>query len=222
MCFAFTCEVFAEEFSADMNMVVAGMTTTSKIYYKDFNTSRSEAMGMIMIQNGDNFYQIIESTKKYVSMDKEELKQQNPMADADDFEEFVKNNGIKKVGSESVGEYKCDVYEGDITYDTNQPPLAMKLWYSPKLDYPMKSETQLPAPMSGTAVSTLVNIKIGKQPESLFQVPAGYTQVQSIEEAMGMGGFPMTSEAGSNEMPSEEQMQQMMEMMQQMEGQGQN
>lgn len=227
VCFIFTADAFSEEFSGDMVSVTAGMTMTSKIYYKNYNTSRTEAMGMVTITNGNNTYQLFDSTKKYVLMDMEEYKQQNPMADADDFESFVKNNDMKKIGTETVGEYKCDVYEGNITYDVNQAPIAMKLWYSSKLDYPVRSETQLPAPMSGTAVSTLENIEIGKQAESLFEVPDGYTQAQSVEEAMGMGGFMMPSMPSgddseeADEMPSQDEMNKMMQMMKDMMG-GQN
>jgi len=225
VCFAFTAGAFAEEFSGDMVTMMTGMSITAKIYYKDFHTSRSEAMGMITITNGENAYQIVESTKKYVAMDVEEYKQQNPMADADSLEEFVDNNDMKKVGTEEVDGYKCDVYEGNITYDVNQAPLAMKFWYSSKLDYPIKTETQLPPPMSGMAVSTLQNINIGKQPDSLFEIPAGYTQARNIQEAMGMGGFMMPSDGGdtqeTGEMPSQEEMDQMMQRMQEMMG-GQN
>lgn len=221
ICLVFTAKVFAEEFSADINTVMAGMTTPSKVYYRDFKTSRTEMMGMVMIQNGENFYQIVESTKKYVAMNIEELKQQNPMADAEDFEDFIQKNNIKKAGTESVGGYSCDIYEGNVTYDVNQPALGIKLWYSPELDYPVKTETQIPGGM-GTAVSTLENIKTGKQPDNLFELPAGYTQAQSMEEAMGLGGFMMPSGGEeSNEMPSEEDMNQMMQMMQEVMG-GQN
>jgi len=225
VCIIFTAGAFAEEFSADVNSSAVGMTTTSKIYYKDFDTSRTETMGMIVIMNGKNSYQLVEQTKKYVVMDMEELRAQNPMADAESFAEYIEKNDIKKVGSETVGGYECDVYEGDITYDASQAPMAMKLWYSPKLDYPVRTEAQLPAPMSGTAVSTLENIVTGKQPDSLFEIPAGYTQAQSMEEAMGMGGFMMPSGGSgggeSGEMPSQEEMNQMMQRMQEMMGGGQ-
>jgi outer membrane lipoprotein-sorting protein len=229
VCFVLTAGAFADEFSADVNSVAVGMTTMSKIYYKDFDTSRTEAMGMVIIMDGEKSYQLFEDTKKYVAMDMEEMKQQNPMADVDDFEEFITENDIKKTGSEKMSGYKCDVYEGNITYDVNQPPLAMKLWYSAKLDYPVRTETQLPGGM-GTAVSTLENIKTGKQPASLFEIPAGYTEARSMEEAMGMsmGGFSMPfgggdaeEDGGTDEMPSQDEMNQMMQMMQEMMG-GQN
>jgi hypothetical protein len=99
-----------------------------------------------------------------------------------------------------------------------QPPVEMKIWYSPKLDYPVKTETQMPAPMSGTAVSILQNIKLGKQSKSLFEIPAGYKEAASMEEAMGLGGFSMPGGGSGGEMPSEEEMGQMMEMMQKMMG----
>jgi outer membrane lipoprotein-sorting protein len=221
VCFTFAAGVSAEEFSGDSVSVMGGMTVSSKLYYKDFKTFRTEAMGMVIITNGDKNYQIFDDTKKYVVMDVEEYKEQNPMADVDDFEEFVEKNDMKKVGTEKVNGYKCDVYEGSVAYIPEQPAMGMKIWYSPKLDYPVKTESQMPAPMSGTAVSTLENIEIGKQPRSLFEIPAGYTQAQSMQDAMGMGGFSMPSGGegvGAGEMPSQEQMDQMMKMMQEMMG----
>jgi hypothetical protein len=220
ICFVFAAGASAE-FSADMNARMAGMTTSSKIYYKNFDTSRTEAMGVIEISRDGKSYQLFEQTKKYVLMHEEELEQQNPLAVADSFDEFVDQNEFKKVGSEKLSGYKCDVYEGSIDIE-GQPPVAMKMWYSSKLEYPVKTETQLPGGM-GMAVSTLENIKVGKQPDDLFEIPAGYTQAASMQEAMGMGGFEMPSGggdvgSGADEMPSEEEMNQMMQMMQQMMG----
>ena len=223
VCFVFTATAFAGEFQADVVSVVMGKTTSSKIFYKDADTSRTEVMGMIIITKGDISYQLFKDTKKYVVMDMDEAEEQNPMADADDFEEFIKENDMKKIGSESVAGYKCDVYEGSVTYEENQPATAMKMWYAPKLDYPVKTETQLPAPMSGMAVSTLENIKTGKQPGSLFEIPAGYTQAQNMAEAMGMGGSLGSGQGETEGMPSEGDLNKMMNMMKEMMGgQGQN
>jgi len=222
MCFAFISGAFAEEFSADQNASVSGMTFTSKIYFKDFKTSRTEAMGMVIITKDSAAYQLFESKKQYVVLDTEEAQEQNPLANADDFEDFIDKNGMKKVGKETVKGYKCDVYEGSFMMEEDQPPMAMKFWYSTKLEYPVKTEMQLPAPMSVTSVSTLENIKTGKQPASLFEIPSGYTEAASMQEAMGLGGFMMPGgegdEGGSGEMPSEEDMNQMMQMLQEMVG----
>jgi hypothetical protein len=217
MCFVFTAGASAE-FSADMTSKMAGMTTSSKIYHKSYDTSRTEAMGVTVISKDGNSYQLFDQTKKYVLIDEEELKQQSPMAAADSFDEFVDQNDFKKVGSEKLSGYKCDIYQGNIAYMEGQPPVSMKMWYSSKLEFPVKTETELPGGM-GMAVNTLENIKIGRQPNALFEIPAGYTQATNIQEAMGMGGFQMPSGgAGANEMPSEEEMGQMMQMMQEMMG----
>jgi len=224
LCFAFISGVSAEEFSADQNATVSGMTFTSKIYFKDFKTSRTEAMGMVIITKDSVAYQLFESKKQYVVMDTEEAQEQNPLADADDFEDFIDQNEMKKVGKETVQGYKCDVYEGSFVMDEEQAPMAMKFWYSTKLEYPVKTEMQLPAPMSGTTVSMLENIKTGNQPASLFEIPSGYTEAASMQEAMGLGGFMMpgaggdTEGGGMGEMPSEEDMGQMMQMLQEMMG----
>jgi outer membrane lipoprotein-sorting protein len=211
--FCFVVQASAAEFSADMKTIVMGMTSSSKIYFKAPKKQRLEMMGMIIITGEPLSYELFEDTKRYVVIDEDELKENSPMADVDDFEEYFKANDFRKVGSETVAGYSCDIYEGSIQFTKDQAATEMTLWYSPKLDYPVKTEAQLPSPMSGTSVSTLENIKIGKQPSSLFELPAGYTQAQSTQEAMGMGNSPMPSGEGSGEMPSQEEMMRMMQEM---------
>lgn len=216
--FWFVAQASAVEFSAEMKTSVMGMTTTSKIYHVNYKKERVEMMGMIFITGDPVSYQLFEDTKRYAVIDEEEMKQNNPMADVDSFEDYIKKNDMRKTGTESVGEYKCDVYEGNVQYAEDQPATAVKFWYSPKLEYVLKTEAQLPAPMSGTSISTLENINIAKQPAGLFEIPDGYTQAQSAQDAMGMGGFAMPSGDESSEMPSQEDMGKMMEMMQEMMG----
>ena len=61
----------------------------------------------------------------------------------------------------------------------------MKIWYSEKLEYALKMNIKLPEPV-GTISSYLENIKVEKQADSLFEIPTGYSKVNSIQEAMGI------------------------------------
>lgn len=216
LCFASIAAASAAEFSADVAMVMGGQKSSGKIFYKNTKTTRQEIMGMISIYKHPVSYTLFPDTKRYIVNDLEEMKKNNPMAGVDDFDQWLKGSNMKKVGEETLQGYPCTVYEGNMKISENQPAMAMKLWYSMKLGYPVKSESTLPSPMSGKMTSTLENIKTGKQPDSLFEIPAGYTQAKNAQEAMGMGGFMMPSGIEEGEMPSREEMQEMMKSMQEM------
>lgn len=220
LCFAMIATASAVEFSADTVTEVMGMKTNGKIYFKNYKTQRTDMdmMGIKMTQivKYPKSYQIFTDTKKYVVSDIEEMKKQNPMVGVDSFEEFIKINNFKKAGTETVEGYKCVIYEGNVTLAEGQPATSMKLWYSSKLDYPVKSEVTMPAPMSGKVTGVAKNIKTDKQPNGLFEIPSGYSEAKNTQEAMGMGGFGMPTSGGSGEMPSREDMQEMMKSAQEM------
>ncbi len=180
--------VVAVEFSADEVTVIAG-GMKGKIYYKNSTTRRNEAMGMIMILKYPSMYQVFTNTKKYIvlNMEEEINKSKNPMAGIS-FEEIVKKNDMKKVGTETIQDFDCVIYKGDFAFSEKIPPMHMKIWYSEKLEYPLKMDMTLPAPM-GTMSSHLENIKVEKQADALFEIPAGYTKVNTIQEAMGIPNF---------------------------------
>ncbi len=220
----FAAASFAKEFSADMISQMGTGNITGKIYFKNPDTTRSEMMGMISITKGPLVYQIFTSTKKYHVSNIADMKDKNPMADAGDFKTWIKKNNMKKIGKESVSGYKCLIYKGALQMDQSQSPTDIKLWYSEKLNYPVKTEITLPAPM-GAVTSYLENIQTGKQPASLFAVPENYTEAASMEEAMGMpnmGAFMNDSAPGDGtpaagqKMPSKEEMDEMMKQLQEM------
>ncbi len=219
---ALTTSPFATEFSADMISQMATGNIAGKIYFKNPDVTRSEMMGMISITKRPIVYQLFASTKKYFVSSIDELKDKNPIADAGDFASWIKQNNMKNTGKESMSGYKCQIYEGEYRTEQSQPPMHMKIWYSKKLNYPIKTEMTLPPPM-GKVTSYLENIKPGKLPQSLFVIPGGYTKAASMEEAMGMpdmgalmdnittGGAP-----SEEKMPSKEEMGEMMEKMKEM------
>lgn len=215
---------FAVEFSADVILQSPTGKDTGKLYYKNGDISRNESMGMISIMKRPLVYQIFSGTKKYYVSNLSDLEKQNAMAGADDFKSWIKKNNMKKVGKETLAGYKCTIYEGDITSPNAQFSPHMKLWLPKELNYPIKTEILLPAPM-GTITTTLANIVIEKQPKSLFSIPAGYVQAKTMQEAMGMpdmGSFMKnlgtedTNSPAGEQIPSPENMEKMMEQMQEM------
>jgi hypothetical protein len=142
-----------------------------------------------------------------------ELEAADPMAGITDFKAWATENNLKKTGTESLEGFDCDIYEGTIEVDEETGETApMKIWLSRKLQYPLKTETLMPAPV-GSVVSVVKNIETGKQPAHLFEIPEGYTQADTMEQAMGM---PDMSQFSEGQMPSGEQMENMMKQVQEM------
>lgn len=215
--------VFADEFSADVITQLPTGKMTGKLYFKDTDISRNEMMGMITIIKRPLVYQIFSNTKKYHVSNIGSLKDKNPLADAGDFKSWIKKNNMKKVGKETIAGYKCIIYDGDIKSEKSEFAHHIKLWYSKKLNYPIKSEITLPAPI-GKMNRYLENIMIGKQKESLFSIPPGYVEARSMQEAMGMpdmGSFMQNlstddNSPEGNRIPSQKEREEMIEKMQQM------
>lgn len=206
---------WAVAFSADMVTKVI-VLERSKIYYQNADTYRSEAMGIINIVNAPMLYQLVPETKKYTAQKLEDTQKDNPMGSYGDMMAFIKKNKMKKSGKETIQGYKCVIYEGSVQYAEEHPPAPMKIWYAKKLENMIKQEITLGAPM-GNIVTLLENIKIGKQEASLFELPEGYTKVDSLDLAMGMGAFKMPSMGGEEgKMPSPEDMEKMMQQIQEM------
>lgn len=205
--------VQAEEFSADMVTEMDTGNVSGKLYVKNNQVNRNEMMGMITIMNHPHVYQVFTNTKKYHVTDMAELEKENPMAGAADFHAWAKENNMKKTGTETIEGFACDIYEGAIILDkeTGQTN-PMKFWLSRKLQTPIKTQSVMPPPV-GRVTTHLKNIKIGAQPAHLFTIPEGYTKAASMEQAMGMPDMEQFSEG---QMPSAEQMDNMMKQVQEM------
>ncbi|MDZ7666273.1 MAG: hypothetical protein U5K27_13295 [Desulfotignum sp.] len=211
--FSHTAMVHAEAFSADTITDMHTGSVNGKIYFKNARTNRNEMMGMINIIKYPEVYQLFTGTKKYHVSNVTELETDDPMAGITDFEAWAKENDLKKTGTESLEGFACDIYEGTIEIDEDTGETApMKIWLSRKLQYPLKTQTEMPPPV-GSIVSVVKNIKTGKQPAHLFEIPKGYTQADTMEQAMGM---PDMSQFSEGQMPSEEQMENMMKQVQDM------
>ena len=205
--------VHAEAFSADMITKMNTGSVSGKLYVKSNQVNRNEMMGMITIMNRPHVYQVFTRTKKYHVTDVAALEQDNPMAGAEDFHTWAKENNMKKTGTATIEGLACDIYEGTIILDKETGQATpMTFWLSRKLQYPVKTQSHMPPPM-GRVTTYLKNIKIGKQPAHLFAVPDGYTEAPSMEQAMGIPDMGQFSEG---QMPSAEQMDGMMKQVQEM------
>ncbi|MDT8379325.1 MAG: DUF4412 domain-containing protein [Desulfotignum sp.] len=212
-CFTHATMVQAEEFSADMVTDMHTGSVKGKMYFKSPQMNRTEMMGMIHIIKYPNVYQLFTGTKKYHVSDVADRGTEDPLAGVSDFSAWAKENDLKKTGSDSIEGFVCDIYEGTIEMDEATGETApMKIWFSRKLQAPLKTETLMPPPV-GKVLSLVKNITPGKQPAHLFEIPEGYAEAATMEQAMGM---PDMSQFSDGQIPSAEKMDEMMKQIQEM------
>lgn len=86
----------------------------------------------------------------------------------------------ENLGSEVVNGYKCDIYR--FTFNDESMGI-MTQWFSKEMNFPVKIEMVTP---DGTIATEYRNIKQETLPESLFEVPSGYTKMQMPAGMPGM------------------------------------
>jgi outer membrane lipoprotein-sorting protein len=87
---------------------------------------------------------------------------------------------LKYSGPDLVDGRKVEKWEM-VTKAPNRPPMRAEQWYDPKLNLVIRQE------FPGEFSSELKNIKVGKQPDHLFAIPAGY---ERVSQPQGMPGQP--------------------------------
>jgi len=93
---------------------------------------------------------------------------------------------MKKLGREKVNGIMTDKYKMRVT-DPNTKPMEGFIWLS-KENVPIRVEgTSQESGEEGHFVIDTTNLKFGRQPGSLFEVPAGYQRMQM--PSFGGGGF---------------------------------
>jgi hypothetical protein len=174
----FSGTAFAIEFSADtVTTVKDGPKITGKIYYKPdrFKMDMQADEGMSMIARLDKkiAWNIMESQKMYMEMPLD-LKYK-PKVD----EKFEGEIERKEVGSETIDGHPTKKYL--ITFQANDKKNQVFQWLATDIKFPVRT-----AAIDNSWVQEFRNIKIGPQPDSLFEVPAGYQKMQMPQMPGGM------------------------------------
>jgi hypothetical protein len=173
-----TAVLYAAEFSADAVHKFEGAREKVTKMYMGKNKIRNEGMGegnyMIVRMDLKKSWVVMPSKKAYMEM-KANL-QNIPQT-----EEKVKGEISRKlVGSESVNGHPTKKYE--VTYKDGTKTIRSYQWIATDLNFPIRM-----ADANGKWVTEYRNIKTGSQPDSLFEIPAGYKKL-SIP---GMSGMKM-------------------------------
>ncbi len=160
----------SQEFSADMVSTTKQGTVTGKIYVSKDKT-RTEMGSSISISRMDKkvVWVLIPDKKMYME---NELKPEQLPAMPEKMPGEVERTliGPEKLDGRNVVKYK-------VTYTENKKKVVIWQWILPDTSFPVKTANE-----DGSVTTEFKNLKNGKQPDSLFEIPAGY-------QKMSMGGM---------------------------------
>lgn len=159
----------AQEFSATMVSTSAGQKVSMNIYVKPnkFRTdTRMAGSSTIVRKDLNKVWTIMTAQKAYMEMAGMTDAQAPQMV-----EEQVKGEvSRKKIGSETVNGHPATKYE--VTAKTDGKVMLIHQWWATDIHFPVKT-----AAVDGSWSMEYRDIKIGSQPDSLFEVPAGYKKM---------------------------------------------
>ena len=160
-----------KEFSAESISRFGGKTTSSKMFVSG-NKWRVESsfMGrksiMIARQDKNVVYILMPQQKMYME---QKLDPKQVVAMSGKVPGEIER---KKVGTGKINGVMCDKYKIVYKPSDESPKITVFQWIG-KNHMPMKS-----AAIDGSWSSEMKNIKIGKQPAKLFELPKGYKKFQ--------------------------------------------
>lgn len=162
---------YAVEFSADMVMTHKEKTTTAKMYSKTekFRTEMKSPEDVIVITRIDKkvIWNIMPKQKMYMEMPLNMNMRNKPRVE----EKMEGEVDRKHVGNETVDGHPAKKYL--ITYKLTNKQEQVYQWWATDINFPVKTSA-----VDGSWVQEFKNIKMGSQPDSLFEVPSGYQKMQ--------------------------------------------
>jgi len=176
--FLFAGTVSAIEFSADTITTFKGeQQTKGKMYYKPdrFRMDMKVHEKMIVITRIDKkvLWNIMTEEKMYMEMPFD-LKNKPKVE-----EKFEGEIDRKEVGRETIDGHPTIKYL--ITYKVDNKKDQVYQWMATDINFPVKTSA-----VDGSWTQEFRNVKIAAQPDSLFEVPAGYKKMQMPQIPAGV------------------------------------
>jgi hypothetical protein len=150
-------------------MTQGGYKTSGKIYFKadKFRMDMTSPENISAITRLDKkvVWNVMHDQKMYMEMP---LNLKNkPMVE----EKFEGEIERKHIGNETIDGHPTKKYL--ITYKSGNNREQVYQWFATDINFPVKT-----ASVDGSWVQEFKNINMGSQPDSLFEVPAGYQKIQ--------------------------------------------
>ncbi len=176
--FLFAGTVSAIEFSADTITTFKGeQQTKGKMYYKPdrFRMDMKVHEEMIVITRIDKkvVWNIMTEEKMYMEMPFD-LKNKPKVE-----EKFAGEIDRKELGRETIDGHPTIKYL--ITYTVDNKKDQVYQWMATDINFPVKTSA-----VDGSWTQEFRNVKIAAQPDSLFEVPAGYQKMQMPQIPAGV------------------------------------
>jgi hypothetical protein len=133
-------------------------------------------MSMITRQDKKVVWNIMHDQKMYMEMP---IREENKPRVTKDFEGEIER---KLLGKETIDGHPTEKYL--ITYKLGDNTQQVYQWWATDINFPIKTEA-----VNGEWKQEYRNIKMGKQPDSLFAVPAGYKKFDVPAGMMMPGGM---------------------------------
>lgn len=170
----------ALDFSADTVTTTGQHKVSGKIYYTDdkFRTDIKSPQDMTMIARQDKkvVWNIMHDQKMYMEMP---IREENKPRVNKEFEGEIER---KLIGKETIDGHPIEKYL--ITYKVRDNTNQVYQWIATDINFPIKTED-----VDGKFTQEYKNIKMGKQDDSLFEVPAGYKKFDVPGGMMMPGGM---------------------------------
>ncbi|OGW24079.1 MAG: hypothetical protein A2X59_06395 [Nitrospirae bacterium GWC2_42_7] len=171
----FSASAGALEFSADTVITAQGHKTQGKMYGKSdrFRMEISQPSRMIMISRVDKMlaWNIMPDQKIYMEF---------PLNPQDTPKTEIKGEiDRKQVGAETIDGHPTKKYL--ITYKEGSRTSQLYQWMATDINFPVKS-----ADINNKWIQEYRNVRIGPQPNSLFELPSGYSKMQMPQMPSGM------------------------------------
>lgn len=170
-----TSSSYAFEYSADTVFTAGGQKTYGKTYAKPdrFRMEITNPQPVITITRMDKniVWNIMPSEKMYMEMpfDPQTAPKTEIRGEID----------RKHVGSEKIDGHPTEKYL--ITYKEGAKTEKIYQWWATDINFPIKS-----ADLNDKWVQEYKNIKMGPQPDKLFEIPADYSKIQMLMTPKGM------------------------------------
>jgi hypothetical protein len=176
--FLFSGMALAAEFSADTITTGKGHTNTGKAFFSkdkyriDMEVPQKgsgkalSSMSMITRIDKKVIWTIMPDRKMYMEKAYDDMKDR-PMVE----QKMAGEVERKEVGAETIDGHPTKKYL--VTRKSGIGQHQVYSWWATDMNFPIKT-----AAVDGSWSQEYKNIKIGAQPDSLFEVPAGYTKFQ--------------------------------------------
>ena len=171
--------LMAKEMSVTVVSSSGGHTNQSKLYMKADKVRMENEMagGSYSIVRRDlkKVWMVMPPSKTYMEM------AEGKKEDAAIPEDKVKGEVSRKVvGSETIDGHPCTKYE--VTVKVDDKTMNTYQWMATDINFPVKT-----AAVDGSWSMEYKDIKVGSQPDSLFELPAGYQKMAMPTMPPGVG-----------------------------------